>query len=59
MGVRGSNLSAQGCVQTAHPRGLGRTVHADNYETHASRSNVLLMGPQAFGISDAGSQHSP
>ena len=59
MGVRGSNLSAQRCVQTAHPRGLGRTVHAENYETHASWSNVMLMGPQALGISNAGSQHPP
>ena len=60
MGVHGSNLSAQGCVQTAHPRGLGRTVHAENYETHASRSNVMLiMGPKALGTSDAGSQHPP
>jgi hypothetical protein len=37
MGVLCSNLSAQGCVQTAHPRGLGRTVHAEGYEAHASR----------------------
>ena len=55
--VLSGHFFAQGCVQTAHPSGLGGAVHAKDHEAHVGRSNVLPLGSRAFGASDAGSQH--
>ena len=58
VGVRISHLFAQRLVLKAYSCRLGGAILEENHEAHASGPHVVFMGPQAYGIPDAHSQHS-